>query len=209
MGLFSKFKKLDAYGRPIGVNFDSKTTLQTAPGACITLLVYVATILVTALSIRAMIEYDRLTVTNFIVTNNDEEMIALNINMSEWNADVAVGFSNIAESRLQTIPPEIGQVRLMMTEMSAFTFDDVIRTPLGLELCGTENGVMQHPSIRDQERHILGQAYCVVGSDKDKMNLSGHANNLPFRALEIQVTTCVEANTDVTCASQEEINAFF
>ena len=64
---------------------------------------------------------------------------------------------------------------------------------------------MEHEAITDRERFILAQAMCVVETDKTKMNLSGHSNNLPFRALEVRVSLC----SGEVCASQEEIAQFF
>ena len=95
-----------------------------------------------------MLEYDNLTLQNFLITSSDQEMLELSINTAEWNADIAIGFAHSTESRMQFIPPEIGEVSVVMTQMTNFTYDGVVRTPLRLEPC-QENSLLDHEAIRD------------------------------------------------------------
>ena len=93
-----------------------------------------------------MFTYDRNTLTNFVVTSSEEEIIDLDINMPEWNAEISVAFTNVAESRMQGIPPEIGEIQLMSTQMTDFSYEGVIRTPLRLEECAG-NSLLDHPAV--------------------------------------------------------------
>ena len=53
--MMNVIRNLDAFGSPVNVNFKGKTSVQSLPGAFITIVLYAVTLYVAVLRINAMI----------------------------------------------------------------------------------------------------------------------------------------------------------
>ena len=81
--MMNVIRNLDAFGSPVNVNFKGKTSVQSLPGAFVTIILYAVTLYVAVLRINAMINHDDPTITNYHITTGEEKMIETTINFPE------------------------------------------------------------------------------------------------------------------------------
>ena len=81
--IINTIRNLDAFGSPVNVNFNGKTSVQSLPGAFLTMLLYCVTLYVAILRINDMVKHDDPKISNYQITTSEEEMIESKINFPE------------------------------------------------------------------------------------------------------------------------------
>ena len=134
--MMNSLRNLDAFGSPVGLNFQGNDTIKSLPGAFLTIITYTLTLYVTLRSATDMINIEDPAIQNYVLTSNAEKMLETTINMPEWHTDIALGFANVNEgTNVKSLPENIGSVKIRIVSMEGYNIDTIRYDYLRLERC--------------------------------------------------------------------------
>lgn len=202
--LRSQLQKIDTFGAPVTVNYRGKDTFPTSFGGILTLLMAVYMTYYTTICIVKVLSFKDSKISSYMIKDDRDDMEDP-MNLQENGFDLVFGFADAKTWNVKELDPRIG----------AFEMFEATRTPYEgntAKIIRKVIPVIQRDLSKEESSEKWGVYQNSTVNSANYTNVSvQYARQAPKRkALMLRITRCTFLKREnITCASEQEIEAFF